>query len=96
MPAPIDYQEKLYRFKEALDTLLDPDAEAQLKNKLLKDCIERIDYKREKPERIKNPEKKTYKNGRPDGKGRWLKPHPLPTGANWTNPPIELDVKLKV
>lgn len=96
MPAPIDYQEKLYRFKEALDALLDPDVDAQVKNRLLKDCIERIDYNREKPERIKNPEKKTYKNGRPDGKGRRLKPNPLPTGANWTNPPIELDVKLKV
>ena len=96
MPDPVDYKEKLYRFEEALATLLDPDADAQLKNKLLKDCIERIDYKREKPERIKNPEKKTYRNGRPDGKGRRLKPNPLPTGGNWTTPPIELDVKLKV
>lgn len=96
MPDPVDYKEKLFRFKEALDTLLDPDADAQLKNKLLKDCIERIDYKREKPERIKNPEKRTKKNGRVDGKGRSLKPNPLKTGGNWTNPPIELDVKLKV
>ena len=96
MPDPVDYKEKLYRFKEALDALLDPNVDAQLKNRLLKDCIERIDYNREKPERIRNPEKKTYRNGRPDGKGRKLKPHPLPTGANWTNPPIELDVKLKV
>jgi DNA invertase Pin-like site-specific DNA recombinase len=96
MPNPIDYKEKLFRFKEALDALLDPNVDAQRKNKLLKDCIERIDYNREKPERIKNPEKKTYQNGRPDGKGRWLKPHPLPSGANWTSPPIELDVKLKV
>ena len=96
MPDPVDYKEKLFRFKEALDALLDPNVEAQLKNKLLKDCIERIDYNRAKPERIKNPEKETYRNGRPDGKGRRLKPHPLLTGANWTSPPIELDVKLKV
>ena len=96
MPNPVDYKDKLYRFKEALDTLLDPDADAQLKNRLLKDCIERIDYSREKPERIKNPEKKTYRNGRPDGKGRRLKPNPLKTGASWTNPPINIDVKLKV
>ena len=96
MPEAIDYQEKIYRFSEALNALLDPDVDAQLKNKLLKDCIERIDYKREKPERIKNPQKKTYRNGRPDGKGRRLKPNPLPSGANWTNPPIEIDVKLKV
>ena len=96
MPDPVDYKEKLFRFKEALDALLDPDVDAQLKNKLLKDCIERIEYNREKPERITNPQKPTYRNGRPDGKGRKLKPNPLPSGANWTNPPIELDVKLKV
>ena len=76
MPAPVDYKEKIYRFKEALDTLLNPDADAQLKNKLLKDCIERMDYNRERPERIKNSEKRTTKNGRPDGKGRILKPNP--------------------
>ena len=96
MPNPIDYKEKLFRFNEALETLLNPDADAQLKNKLLKDCIERIDYNREKPERIKNPEKITYNNGRADGKGRRLKPHPMTTGGHWTNPPINLDVKLKV
>ena len=96
MPEPVDYQEKIYRFREALEALLDPDVDAQAKNRLLKDCIERIDYSREKPERIKNPEKKTYRNGRPDGKGRRLKPHPMESGAHWTSPPIELDVKLKV
>ena len=94
MPTPIDYKEKLFRFKEALDTLLNPDVDAQLKNKLLKDCIERIDYSREKPERIKNPEKRTRKNTRV--KGKYAKQNPLPTGAHWTNPPIEIDVKLKV
>ncbi len=96
MPDPVDYKEKLYRFSEALEALLNPDVDAQLKNMLLKDCIERIDYNRAKPERIKNPEKKTYKNGRPDGKGRRLKPNPMETGAHWTNPPLEIEVKLKV
>ena len=94
MPDPVDYQEKLFRFKEALDALLDPEVDAQVKNRLLKDCIERIDYNREKPERIKSTEKRTRKNGRIDG--RSLKPNPLKTGGNWTSPPIELDVKLKV
>ena len=96
MPDPIDYKEKVFRFKEALNTLLDPDADPILKNKLLKDCIERIDYNRAKPERIKNPEKRTKKNGRTDGKGKSLKPNPLKTGASWSTPPIEIDVKLKV
>jgi hypothetical protein len=94
IPNPVDYQEKLFRFREALDALLDPEVDAQVKNRLLKDCIERIDYNREKPERIKSTEKRTRKNGRIDG--RSLKPNPLKTGGNWTNPPIEIDVKLKV
>lgn len=96
MPNPVDYSETVARFREALDALLNPDVDAQTKNRLLKACIERIDYNREKPERIKNPEKITYNNGRPDGKGRRLKPNPMPVGAHWTNPPIEIDVKLKV
>ena len=94
MPDPVDYQEKLFRFREALDALLDPEVDAQVKNRLLKDCIERIDYNREKPERIKSTEKRTRKNGRIDG--RSLKPNPLKKGGNWTSPPIEIDVKLKV
>lgn len=96
MPSPVDYSETVARFREALDALLDPDLDAQTKNRLLKACIERIDYNREKPERIKNPEKITYNNGRPDGKGRRLKPNPMPVGGHWTSPPIEIDVKLKV
>lgn len=92
MPAPVDYQAKLYRFKEALDALLDPEVDAQRKNRLLKDCIERIDYKREKPERIKSQQVYYYDKE----KKRTRKKSPLNTGGNWTSPPIELDVKLKV
>ena len=94
MPDPVDYKEKLVRFQEALDSLLDPEVDALQKNKLLKSCIERIDYKREAPQRIKNTEKRTRKNGRL--KGKYAKPTSLGTGAHWTNPPIEIDVKLKV
>ena len=93
-PSPIDYREKLFRFKEALDALLDPNVDALQKNKLLKACIERITYHRDKPERIKNPEKRTRKNTRV--KGKYAKQTVLPTGGNWTNPPIEIDVKLRV
>ena len=93
-PSSIDYKERLYRFSEALDALLDPEVDALKKNRLLKDCIERIEYKREKPERILNPEKRTKKNGR--DKRKSLKPNPLKSGANWSNPTIEVDIKLKV
>jgi hypothetical protein len=92
MPAPVDYQAKIYRFTEALNALLDPDVDAQLKNKLLKDCIERIVYKREKPQRIQSQQVLYYDK---DQK-RTRHKSPLPTGANWTNPPLEIDVKLKV
>jgi hypothetical protein len=96
MPDPVDYGEKVVRFRKALEALEDPEKDAETKNLLLKDCIERIDYSREKPERVKNPEQKTYRNGRADGKGRRLKPNPMKTGATWTTPPINIDVKLKV
>ena len=92
MPEPINYQERLARFKDALDALLDPEVDAQKKNRLLKACIERIEYKRDKPERIKSQRVRFYD---PTVKKTRSK-SPLQTGANWTNPPIELDVKLKV
>ena len=94
MPTPVDYKEKLVRFQDALNALLDPNVDALQKNKLLKACIERIDYNREAPQRIKNTEKKTRKNGRL--KGKYVKPTSLGTGGHWTTPPIEIDVKLKV
>ena len=94
MPNPINYEEEIDRFREALDALLDPDVDVQRKNRLLKACIDRIEYHREAPQRIKNPEKKTRKNTRV--KGKYAKQNVLPTGGNWTTTPIELDVKLKV
>lgn len=70
VPEPVDYSEKVAMFREALDALRDPDVDAQIKNSLLKACIDRIEYYREKPQRIK--------------------------GNQWSDPPIELDVKLRV
>lgn len=92
MPEPVDYEEKLLLFKDALNTLKDPEASAEKKNKLLKACIERIDYSREKPERIKSQQVRYYDKERKITRNK----SPLPTGGNWTSPPIELDVKLKV
>ena len=51
MPEPVDYEEKVATFKEALAALKNPEADAGLKNRLLKACIERIEYKREAPQR---------------------------------------------
>ncbi len=84
MPTRIDYEEKVYRFKDALEALKDPEVPAAKKNAFLKACIDRIDYKREKAERLKKaPGEK---------KGTRFKS----AGGLWTNPPIELDIKLRV
>ena len=81
MPEPINYEEKVRMFSDALEALNDPDVEPIVKNTLLKACIERIDYYRERPER-KQPA---------PGNGKF----PM-IATQWTNPPIELDVKLRV
>lgn len=84
MPDPVDYEEKLLKFKDALEALKNPEADAAKQNRLLKACIDRIEYKRDKPERLKKePGEK---------KGTRFKT----TGGKWTSPPIELDIKLRV
>ena len=46
-PTPIDYSEKIARLSDAINALNDPTKSVEEKNKLLRACIERIDYKRE-------------------------------------------------
>jgi DNA invertase Pin-like site-specific DNA recombinase len=92
MPEPIDYEEQLLRFKDALNAFDDPNVSAEKKNKLLKACIERIDYHREKAVRIKSQQIRYY--DKETKQTRYTSP--LKTGGNWTNPPIELDIKLAV
>lgn len=92
MPEPVDYAAKAKTFRDALNALRDPDVSAATKNRLLKACIERIEYSREKPQRIKSQQIKYYD---PVLKKTRHK-SPLNTGGNWTSPPIEIDVKLKV
>ena len=53
-PTVEEYQEKLMRFTNALSGLNDPNVSAEDKNRLLKDCIERIVYNREKGNRYRN------------------------------------------
>lgn len=82
MPEPIDYEEKMMMFKDALSALKNPEADAALQNMLLKACIDKIVYSRERPYRITREE--AEKQG------------VTPARGLWSNPPIELDVKLKV
>jgi hypothetical protein len=90
MPKTVDYEKQLSTFSAALEAIQDPNASAAYQNKLLKACIERIDYNREKPQRIRSTAKRVTVNG------KRIKPDGLPTGANWTTPPIEVDVQLRV
>ena len=48
VPEPVNYEERIHTFHEALDLLLDEDAPALQKNMLLKQCIKRITYNRAK------------------------------------------------
>lgn len=92
MPDTVDYEERLLRFKDALDALQNPDAPAEVQNKLLKACIERIDYSREKSVRTPSQQIRYY-----DKEQKKTRPRsPLQKGGNWTVQPIELDVKLKL
>lgn len=52
------FRERIARFTEALDGLQDPNKSAADKNRLLKACIERIDYSREKGTRWQQTEYK--------------------------------------
>jgi len=75
-----------------LEALNNPDVSAAKKNSLLKACISRIEYKREKPVRLKSQQIRYYDKEQK----RTRYKSPLNTGGNWSSTPIELDVKLKV
>ena len=92
MPEPVDYEEKIKLFSDALAALRDPNVDAVEKNKLLKRCIARIEYSRDKPQRIASKQVKYYDKELKKTRHK----SPLNRGGNWTSPPIELDVKLKV
>ena len=92
MPEPVDYEEQAKTFQAALEALKNPDVSAEEKNKLLKKCIDRITYNREKPQRLKSQQVRYYD---PELKKTRNK-SPLSSGGNWTNTIIELDVKLQV
>ena len=77
MPKKIDYNERIAKFQEAIDTLRDPNADAELQNTLLKSCVNRIYFSKDKPER------------------NAASVFPM-AKSNWTQPPMELDVELKV
>lgn len=83
IPTPIDYEERISSFRNAISALKNDEVSAEAKNTLLKACVERIDYYRDAPERLRRA-----KNER--------KGATLPIGGGWTETPIELDIKVKI
>lgn len=77
-------REALVRFKDALRALNDPTASGEEKNRLLKACIIDIVYTREAPERLRRAPN--------ESPGTTIKT----TGAHWSNPPIQIEVKYRV
>ena len=92
MPEPVDYEEKIEQFTTALNAMQDAKMDAATKNRLLKDCFERIEYHRDAPQRIKSQQVRYYDKEQK----RTRHKSPLNTGGNWTSPEITLDVKLRV
>lgn len=90
MPEQTDYEEKIFRFTAALDALTDDSKSVAEKNRLLKQCIDVINYEREKPQRIKSENKKRVKID-----GKWKRTNGLIQGGCWTSPTITLDVQLR-
>lgn len=46
IPKPVNYEDKISKFTDALEALRDPNISAKIKNQYLKDIIERIEYER--------------------------------------------------
>lgn len=83
MPNPTYLQEKIKKFEDAVAALHNPNMTAAKKNQLLRSCVERITYERQKPERLQSRK----------GKKNVI---PLPVGSSWSDPPISLQIKLKI
>ena len=91
VPTPVNYEEKIKKFSDALVALKDPNVDAESKNNLLKQCIARIDYYKEKPVRLKSQKVSYYD----EDKKRTSYKSPLKPGGNWSDTPIVLDIKLQ-
>lgn len=83
LPEPIDYKEKIIQFTEVLKNVEDPNVSVELKNRYLKDIIERIEYRRDSNIMITNDNYKELGV-------------PKPTrGLRWYAPPFEIEIHLK-
>lgn len=82
MPEPVDYRERVMKFTDALRMLRDPNVSAKIKNRYLKDIVERIDY--ERPPNVRITKANAAKYGTTTAKG--MKFH---------QEPFKLTIKIK-
>ncbi len=85
------YEENLYKLKDALYALQNDDFSAEEQNRLLKQCFSKLEYNREKTERIlrTTPRKRITVNG----KRKVVSP--LKSGGNWTKTSIQIEAFMK-
>ena len=60
-PQPVNYEDKIMKFTDALNALKDPNVSAKIKNEYLRDIIERIEYERPPNVRITKKNAHLYK-----------------------------------
>ena len=82
MPKQVDYREEMLKFEDALDALEDPNVDAKIKNRFLKNIIDRIEYERSSTVRITKHNAEYY--GIDTSKG-----------MQWYTPPYKIKMKLK-
>lgn len=81
MPVKIDYQEKIMLFHDVLDALNNDDVSAEVKNKLLKTIIDRIEYSR--PQAVRMLPAEAAEKG-------------VTTENGWYNSDFEMDIYLRI
>ena len=82
IPRRVDYREEKRKFEDAMDALKDPEVDAKVKNRFLKDIIDRIEYERSSTVRITKHNAEYY--GLDTSKG-----------LQWYTPPYKIKLKLK-
>ena len=77
LPRPVDYEDKVLKFTDALDALEDPEISASIKNQYLKTIIERIDYERPPIVRITKKNAEQYKTEKTKGLQYHVEPYKI-------------------
>lgn len=77
IPQPVNYENKVMRFTDALNALEDSNVSASIKNQYLKDIIERIDYERPPIVRISKENAEQYNTAASKGIKYHIEPYKI-------------------